>query len=121
MSHVPEHHSINYVEITVTDLERAKQFYTNAFNWVFKDYGPTYAAILGPSGFDEVGGLLVAEKPRPTGGPFVLLYSANLDASAAAIVAAGGEVTEGPYEFPGGRRLHFTDPSGNELGVWAEH
>jgi uncharacterized protein len=25
-----------------------------------------------------------------------------------------------PYEFPGGRRFHFLDPSGNELGVWAE-
>ena len=26
----------------------------------------------------------------------------------------------GPYEFPGGRRFHFLDPSGKELGVWAE-
>jgi predicted enzyme related to lactoylglutathione lyase len=25
-----------------------------------------------------------------------------------------------PYAFPGGRRFHFTDPSGNELRVWAE-
>ena len=25
----------------------------------------------------------------------------------------------GPYEFPGGRRFEFSDPSGNELGVWA--
>ena len=28
-------------------------------------------------------------------------------------------MVEGPYEFPGGRRFHFTDPAGNELGVWA--
>ncbi|MFB7886733.1 hypothetical protein ACWFQT_06675 [Cellulosimicrobium cellulans] len=33
--------------------------------------------------------------------------------------SAGGQVVEGPYEFPGGRRFHFLDPSGNELGVWA--
>ncbi len=29
---------------------------------------------------------------------------------------AGGQVVNGPYEFPGGRRFHFTDPSGTELG-----
>ena len=38
----------------------------------------------------------------------------------AAIEAAGGQIIQGPYEFPGGRRVHFTDPSGNELGVWSE-
>ena len=37
-----------------------------------------------------------------------------------AVRAAGGEVTEGPYDFPGGHRFHFTDPGGNELAVWAE-
>jgi predicted enzyme related to lactoylglutathione lyase len=25
-----------------------------------------------------------------------------------------------PFGFPGGRRFHFTDPSGNELAVWSE-
>jgi uncharacterized protein len=24
------------------------------------------------------------------------------------------------FDFPGGRRFHFTEPSGNELAVWAE-
>lgn len=56
----------------------------------------------------------------PAGGPLVLLYSADLDQSVAAVNEAGGRVVNGPYEFPGGRRFHFTDPSGNELGVWAE-
>ena len=32
----------------------------------------------------------------------------------------GGLRVDGPYEFPGGRRFHFLDPSGNELGVWSE-
>jgi uncharacterized protein len=54
------------------------------------------------------------------GGPFVLLYSTDLDRSVEAVKNAGGHVVNGPYEFPGGRRFHFTDPSGNELGVWAE-
>lgn len=25
-----------------------------------------------------------------------------------------------PFAFPGGRRFHFTDPSGNEPAVWSE-
>src|SRR5690606_40442822 len=36
----PQHHALNYVEITVTDLEEAKRFYTEAFGWRFNDYGP---------------------------------------------------------------------------------
>ena len=53
------------------------------------------------------------------GGPLVLLYSSDLEASVRAVRDAGGEVVEEPYDFPGGRRFHFRDPSGNELGVWA--
>ena len=66
-----------------------------------------------------MGGLRLDEEVRP-GGPLVLLFSADLDRSVEAVPVAGGQVVNGPYEFPGGRRFHFTDPSGNELGVWAE-
>jgi len=112
------HHAIDYVELTVTDLEEATRFYVAAFGWQFTAYGPGYAGIQDGSG-DEVGGLRLAEEVR-AGGPLVLLWSADLDASVAAVTRAGGQVAQGPYEFPGGRRFHFTDPSGNELGVWAE-
>ncbi|MGY2128889.1 VOC family protein [Blastococcus sp. SYSU DS0617] len=115
------HHSIDYVELTVTDLAAAKRFYSAAFGWGFTDYGPAYSGIRGVTeGAPEAGGLrLDSEPPRP-GGPLVLLFSADLDRTVAAVEAAGGRVTDGPYAFPGGRRFHFTDPSGNELGVWAE-
>lgn len=113
------HHSLNYVELTVTDMVAAKRFYGDAFGWTFVDYGPGYAGIIAPGSEGEAGGLALADEARAAGGPFVILYSHDLDASAAAIVAAGGKVVEGPYEFPGGRRLHFADPAGNELGVWA--
>ena len=54
------------------------------------------------------------------GGPLVLLYSADLDRTLTAVTSTGGRVVQGPYAFPGGRRFHFLDPSGNELGVWSE-
>ena len=118
-STAPLHHSINYVELTVNDLEAAKSFYARALGWRLVDYGPTYAGIVGPGGDEEIGGLFGSQESRPAGGPFVLLYSDDLDETARAIVDAGGEIVTEPYGFPGGRRLHFTDPSGNELGVWA--
>lgn len=116
------HHAIDYVELTVTDLEQAKGFYAAAFGWTFNDYGPDYAGIQNPQGAPapEVGGLRVDTDVRP-GGPLVLLFSADLDQTLSSVRDAGGQVVNGPYEFPGGRRFHFQDPSGNELGVWAEN
>ena len=116
------HHSIDYVELPVTDLAVAQDFYGAAFGWTFVSYGPGYTGIRTPAeaGEDEAGGLRLAESSDVSrGGTFVLLYSDDLDATLAAVRAAGGEIVNGPYEFPGGRRFHFLDPSGNELGVWA--
>lgn len=33
---------------------------------------------------------------------------------------AGGHIVKEPFTFPGGRRFHFGDPSGNELAVWSD-
>lgn len=111
--------SIDYIELAVTDMAAAQAFYTNVFGWGFTPYGPDYAGIrtLAEVDGEEAGGLTVGEVRR--GGPFVLMFSDDLDATAAAVTAAGGQIVDGPYEFPGGRRFHFLDPSGNELGVWA--
>jgi predicted enzyme related to lactoylglutathione lyase len=111
------HHAIDYVELTVTDLEQAKRFYTQAFGWRFTDYGPEYAGIQSPQGGSapEVGGLRTGQEVR-AGGPFVLLDSTDLNQSVEAVKNAGGQVVNGPYEFPGGRRFHFTTRAGTN---WA--
>lgn len=113
------HHAIDYVELPVTDLGEAKRFYTEAFGWRFNDYGGAYAGIRSPDGTSEVGGLNPGGEVRG-GGPLVLLYSEDLDRTVEAVERAGGRVLQGPYAFPGGRRFHFADPSGNELGVFAD-
>jgi uncharacterized protein len=115
------HHAIDYVEITVPDLEVAKAFYADAFGWQFTDYGPDYCGIAGPGESEEEreqGGLCRGE-PARRGGPLVILYSADLDSSLAAVIAAGGEIVDPITAFPGGRRFRFTDPAGNELAVWS--
>jgi uncharacterized protein len=113
---VHAHHSIDYIEFTVRDLPDAKRFYAAAFGWKFTDYAPIYAGIQGSD--REVGGLRQADEIRTTG-PLVILYSDDLDASVKAVVAAGGKILKEPYPFPGGKRFHFSDPSGNELAVWS--
>jgi predicted enzyme related to lactoylglutathione lyase len=113
---VHSHHAIDYVEFSVRDLTAAKRFYATAFGWKFTDYGPSYAAILGAD--REVGGLLQTDDARTTG-PLVILFSDDLDESVAAVRRAGGTILKEPYGFPGGRRFHFADPSGNELAVWS--
>lgn len=111
------HHAIDYVEFTVTDMEEAKHFYQSAFDWKFNDYGPGYAGIRKPGG--EAGGLRLAPEAA-SGGPLVILYSSDLEASLARVREAGGRITTEPFDFPGGRRFHFQDPSGNELAVWSD-
>ncbi|MFT4087712.1 MAG: VOC family protein [Gordonia sp. (in: high G+C Gram-positive bacteria)] len=114
------HHAIDYVEFSAPDIGASKDFYSTVFGWEFVDYGPEYAGFKGPNtGGDpdhrtEAGGL-AADGPST---PLVIVYSDDVDASLDAVVAAGGTVITGPYSFPGGRRFHFTDPSGNELAVW---
>lgn len=111
-----QHHAIDYVEFTVRDIGEAKHFYSAAFGWKFNDYGPEYAGIQGAQ--REVGGLAQSDTVS-VGGPLVILYSDDLEASVASVRAAGGAIVKEPFGFPGGRRFHFTDPSGNELAVWS--
>ncbi len=112
------HHQIDYLEFGVTDMAEAQRFYARAFGWTFTDYGPEYAGIQRPDGGEQGGFRL--EAVVQGGGPLVILFSTSLDDTLSQVVAAGGEITVEPFDFPGGRRFHFRDPSGNELAVWAE-
>jgi predicted enzyme related to lactoylglutathione lyase len=107
---------IDYIEIPVRDVAAAKRFYGQAFGWTFEDYGPDYAAFTHGAGN---GGFVKTEEIR-LGGPLLVLYSKELPALQQAIREAGGIITQDTYEFPGGRRFHFTDPTGHELAVWSE-
>jgi len=106
---------IDYVELPGGDLIATKRFYEQAFGWAFTDYGPAYSA------FDEgIDGGFNADAADQARMPLVILYADDLGAMEAKVRAAGGEILRGPYDFPGGRRFHFRDPSGNELAVWSE-
>jgi uncharacterized protein len=112
------HHGIDYIEFAVTDMAESKRFYEAAFGWRFTDYGPDYAGIQKEGG--EAGGFRLASQVTP-GGPLVILYSRDLATTLGRVREAGGRITTEPFAFPGGRRFHFEDPSGNELAVWSDN
>ncbi len=109
---------IDYVELAVGDIARARDFYGKAFGWTFKDYGPGYCE------FNDgrlTGGFALAEPGavKAAGGPLVILHATDLDATQRRVEQAGGRIVKPTYPFPGGRRFHFTDPDGYELAVWS--
>ena len=106
---------IDYVELGVADIARAKAFYGDAFGWTFKDYGPTYCEF---GDGRLTGGFTTGWPPRP-GGPLVILYADDLEEVLRRVEAAGGRIAKAIFAFPGGRRFHFLDPDGYEMGVWS--
>ena len=105
---------VSYIELPVKDVAGQRDFYTRAFGWEFTDYGPEYAATttgdvdigLNGSTVHAIADIL----------PLVEVKS-DLEGALAKVVAAGGTITLPIFAFPGGRRFHFRDPAGHELGV----
>jgi predicted enzyme related to lactoylglutathione lyase len=106
---------VDYIEFPATDMAGTKKFYSSIFGWKFEDYGPEYMSFhdgrLGGGFFKAASGV---------SGPLVVIYATNLEAVEQAVKAAGGRIVKPTFSFPGGRRFHFADPSGNELAVWSE-
>lgn len=107
---------IDYIEFPVADVAAARRFYSAVFGWTFTDYGPDYTSFED----GRLGGGFRGGEPARAGGPLVVVYAMDLDAIAAAVTAAGGRITQPPFDFPGGRRFHFVDPCGHELAVWSD-
>jgi predicted enzyme related to lactoylglutathione lyase len=117
MGNIANHHKINYIEFASKDIAQSKKFYSAVFGWSFEDWGPEYISFSAPiAGID--GGFRLGE--ANAGSPLVVFYSANLGATEEAIVDAGGSIIVPTFDFPGGRRFHFSDGAGNMLAVWSE-
>ena len=114
-----EHEKINYVEFPARDIEATKDFFSKVFDWSFVDYGPEYTAFSN-EGID--GGFFKSELSASTerGSALIVFYSNELEKTQAKIENAGGSITKPIFLFPGGRRFHFRDPSGNEYAVWSD-
>jgi uncharacterized protein len=116
MSSADNDRRIDYIEFSVTRVAEAKRFYGQAFGWTFEDYGPDYASFAD----GRLSGGFETAPQVSRGGPLVVIYAADLESQERRVTQAGGTIVRPIFSFPGGRRFHFTDPSGNELAVWSD-
>jgi len=114
-----KHEKINYLEYPARDLDATKRFFEIVFNWQFTDYGPEYTA------FDNQGvegGFYKSElvSCSDKGAALTVFYSDDLQNTLDKVISSGGDIVKPIFDFPGGRRFHFTEPSGNEFAVWTQ-
>lgn len=114
-----DNEKINYVEFPARDIIATKDFFAKAFGWTFEDYGPEYTSF---SDSGIAGGFYKAELSArvETGSALIVLYSKDLESTYSKAVKAGAVILKEIFSFPGGRRFHFSEPSGNEFAVWSE-
>jgi len=104
---------ICFVELPASDLSSTRSFYADAFGLAFTDFGPNYSCMM--TGNVDIG--LQADASEATSAPLAVIAVDDLEASLKAVNKAGGVITKPVFAFPGGRRFHFRDPSGNELAA----
>ena len=114
-----QHEKINYVEFSAKNLSATQAFFEQVFGWSFQAYGDAYLA------FSEAGlngGFFHSELHSSTGNgaALIVFYSHDLESTQDKITQANGIIIEPTFPFPGGRRFHFSEPSGNEFAVWSD-
>ena len=104
---------LNYVELPVRDVGAASRFYEAAFGWSLTAFGPSYVATL--TGDTDIG--LQGDPAEATRAPLPVIEVEDLEETLASVERAGGSIVRPIFAFPGGRRFHFLDPSGNEIAA----
>jgi predicted enzyme related to lactoylglutathione lyase len=117
----------NWVEIPVSDMERANPFYQTILGLEQalqeRDYGTMLYTILPLEG-DGVGGALVQHQHYLPGQGVCayLVVQGDLNAALAKVEAAGGQVLipKNPLSDTGtGYIAQFLDSEGNRIGLWS--
>jgi len=96
---------IDYIEIPVTDLKKAREFFSALFDWSFQEWGDDYIRL--------------AAEPAPATGVLVIFFSTDLERDFDRVQELGAIISEPIFPFPGGRRFHFVDPTGTEFAIWS--
>lgn len=110
---------IDYIEIPASQIDASKVFFTKLLGWQFEDFGPAYSC------FDDgrmKGGFYLSDKKFrvASGAPLIVFYASDLQSVKEQVMELGGEIIKDIFQFPGGWRFHFSDPSGNEFAFWNE-
>ena len=107
-------YAIDYFEIPVPSAAKTSAFFARAFGFGALAYGDDYIEVRDAG----VLGGLNGDAGDKSAAPLIGIRTDDIAAAEKAIIAAGGTITKPAYEYPGGKRLFFREPSGAELLVY---
>jgi len=114
----------SWIDVTVDDVEAAKDFYGRLFGWTFTQATPPgipVRYVIAQLDGQDVAGIGGPAEPTGSPGGVWSTYVAvdDIDAAIASVEAAGGRVVH-PVEQAGegGHNATVADPSGVEISLW---
>lgn len=118
-------HLIGWVDIPVTDLNRAMNFYRHVTaRKVEQEFGPEMPVAVFAHGGDDVSGcLLVEAEEQPSAhGPLIYIgVSGRLDEAIAAVEPNGGRIIKPKHQIgPFGYRAVVLDSEGNRIALHSD-
>ncbi|MFQ5977835.1 MAG: VOC family protein [Candidatus Heimdallarchaeota archaeon] len=118
-------HNYVHIQLLVTDLDKAIQFYGMVFGWnVYKsDSIPNYAIYeIDKEGEQVGGGFGLTDKKPSTGTVSLYINTEDIPSTLKTIEKHGGKIVQEKTMLPDGHGCvaQFKDPFGNVLGLWSE-
>lgn len=110
-----------WIDLTSSDPQRAQDFYAAVFGWTFEAAGPQYGGYINAARDGRPVAGLMPNNPEWNAPDAWTTYfhTADIDATVAALVAAGGSSCVAPMEVPAkGFMSMATDPTGAFFGLW---
>ena len=113
-SRMHEAGSVCWNELATRDVDRAAKFYGELFGWTFREREGAGRYLIIENQGEGIGGILEMTPDYGELPPHWMVYFqvAAIDASCAAVLAAGGQVHLSPYDSPLGRTAVVSDAQG---------
>ena len=109
-----------HVELSTTDVGKAKTFYSKLFDWKLDDMKmATGDYTMINTGGDHGGGIMQHPVPGAPSMWMAYVLVDDIDGSTAKVRSLGGTVVQDKMEVPGmGWLAVIVDPTGAMLGIW---
>ena len=110
-----------WIDLSTSDVERAKDFYGTVFGWTFESAGPEYGGYISASKDGQpVAGLMYNDPQWNSPDVWTTyLHTADITATLSAATSAGAAVCVEPMEIKDkGHMAMLTDPTGAFVGLW---
>ncbi len=109
-----------WMDLGTSDLEASRAFYEGLFGWQFTDSGEEFGNyhMITKDG-DAVAGAMQNSAPEMPDAWSIYLRVDDVNAAAAAVTEAGGQIIVEPMEVgPRGSMAFAIDPAGAAIGAW---